>query len=147
MIELFLPKGLHLHLTGCIISVPTSTSPSSSYGTSADVPNGVRKQYHCISRRLPGCSVHCKSDWSAASYWYPDTGAEGNEEQKTESGESPKGNEEETVELLGLFPHSYQGDSRGAGIFSRLGVHTEYTDKRCGSRSRGRPLTVLKKIW
>lgn len=48
---------------------------------------------------------------------------------KRGSGESPKGNEEETVELLGLFPHSYQGDSRGAEIFSRLGVHTEYTDK------------------
>lgn len=31
------------------------------------------------------------------------------------------------IELPGLLPHSHQGDSRGAEVFARLGIHTEYT--------------------
>lgn len=48
------------------------------------------------------------------------------------------------VELLGLFPHSYQGDSRGAEIFSRLGVHTEYTDKGVRLTLAGTPVDRLE---
>ena len=46
-----------------------------------------------------------ESDWSAASYWYQIAAL------------SPKAE----IELLGLFRNSYQGDSRGAEVFSRLG--------------------------
>ena len=34
--------------------------------------------------------------------------------------------EKAEIELIGLFPNSYQGDSRGAEIFARLGVETEF---------------------
>lgn len=58
-------------------------------------------------------------------------------EMKGEDGSSAKESEnsakEKThpaeIELLGLFAHSYQGDSRGAEVFARLGVHTEYTNR------------------
>ena len=130
MIGAVLPQGLHLYLTGCIISRPYidltlklirdfgGCAEWSSENSITVYPGGYRDVPFTV-----------ESDWSAASYWYQILALRGNEERKTESGESPKGNEEETVELLGLFPHSYQGDSRGAEIFSRLGVHTEYTDK------------------
>ena len=54
-----------------------------------------------------------ESDWSAASYWYQIAAL------------SPKAE----IELLGLFPNSYQGDSRGAEVFSRLGITTEFTSQ------------------
>lgn len=58
--------------------------------------------------------------------------------------ESPKGDEHEAVELLGLFPRSYQGDSRGAEIFSRLGIHTEYTDRGVRLTLAGTPVSRLE---
>ncbi|MEG2574096.1 MAG: 3-phosphoshikimate 1-carboxyvinyltransferase, partial [Bacteroides sp.] len=61
-----------------------------------------------------------ESDWSAASYWYQIVAFSKNAQ----------------VELLGLFPNSYQGDSRVAELFTLLGVDTNFT-------SRG---VVLKKI-
>ena len=36
-----------------------------------------RKQYHCISRRLPGCSVHCRERLERGILLVSDTGAEG----------------------------------------------------------------------
>lgn len=48
------------------------------------------------------------------------------------------------MELLGLFPRSYQGDSRGAEIFSRLGVHTEYTDRGVRLTLAGTPVSRLE---
>ena len=47
------------------------------------------------------------------------------------------------IELLGLFAHSYQGDSRGAEVFARLGVHTEYTDQGVRLTHKGTPATRL----
>lgn len=47
------------------------------------------------------------------------------------------------IELLGLFAHSYQGDSRGAEVFTRLGVHTEYTDRGVKLIRKGTPATRL----
>jgi 3-phosphoshikimate 1-carboxyvinyltransferase len=52
-----------------------------------------------------------ESDWSAASYWYQVAALAAEAE----------------IELAGLFRHSYQGDSRGAEVFARLGVETVYT--------------------
>ena len=49
----------------------------------------------------------------------------------------------EGIELLGLFAHSYQGDSRGAEVFTRLGVHTEYTDRGVKLTRKGTPATRL----
>ena len=145
MIGAVLPQGLHLYLTGCIISRPYidltlklirdfgGCAEWSSENSITVYPGGYRDVPFTV-----------ESDWSAASYWYQILALRGNEERKTESGESPKGNEEETVELLGLFPHSYQGDSRGAEIFSRLGVHTEYTDKGVRLTLAGTPVDRLE---
>lgn len=145
MIGAVLPQGLHLHLTGCIISRPYidltlklirdfgGCAEWSSENSITVYPGGYRDVPFTV-----------ESDWSAASYWYQILALRGNEERKTGSGESLKGNEEETVELLGLFPHSYQGDSRGAEIFSRLGVHTEYTDKGVRLTLAGTPVDRLE---
>jgi 3-phosphoshikimate 1-carboxyvinyltransferase len=51
------------------------------------------------------------------------------------------------IELLGLFAHSYQGDSRGAEVFTRLGVHTEYTDRGVKLTGRVLPPPVSTKTW
>ena len=145
MIGAVLPQGLHLYLTGCIISRPYidltlklirdfgGHAEWSSENSITVYPGGYQDVPFTV-----------ESDWSAASYWYQILALRGNEERKTGSGESPKGNEEETVELLGLFPHSYQGDSRGAEIFSRLGVHTEYTDKGVRLTLAGTPVDRLE---
>ena len=110
MIGAVLPQGLHLYLTGCIISRPYidltlklirdfgGHAEWSSENSITVYPGGYQDVPFTV-----------ESDWSAASYWYQILALRGNEERKTGSGESPKGNEEETVELLGLFPHSYQG--------------------------------------
>ena len=87
---------------------------------------------------------YIENDWSAASYWYQILALRGNEERRMKDEESPKGDEHETVELLGLFPRSYQGDSRGAEIFSRLGVHTEYPDRGVRLTLAGTPVSRLE---
>ena len=63
-----------------------------------------------------------ESDWSAASYWYQIAAL------------SP----EAEIELLGLFRNSYQGDSRGAEVFSRLGITTEFTPKGVKIKKTGK---------
>ena len=69
-----------------------------------------------------------ESDWSAASYWYQMTAL---------AAGSPE------VELLGLFANSAQGDSRGAELFARLGVQTEYTPQGVKLRKQGHPVVRL----
>lgn len=112
MIGAVLPAGLKLQLKGNIISRPyinltlqlmhdfgAQAGWTSDSSITVD-PGG----YHDTPFRV-------ESDWSAASYWYQMTAlADGSPE----------------VELLGLFAHSAQGDSRGAELFARLGVQTEY---------------------
>ena len=63
-----------------------------------------------------------ESDWSAASYWYQIAAL------------SP----EAEIELLGLFRNSYQGDSRGAEVFSRLGITTEFTPQGVKIKKTGK---------
>lgn len=123
MIGAVLPKGLHLHLTGDIISRPyinLTLQLMRDFGAQADwstdnnitvSPGGYRDVPFTV-----------ESDWSAASYWYQIMALHSmkNEKLKMKSSE---------IELLGLFPRSYQGDSRGAEVFSRLGIKTEYTER------------------
>lgn len=125
-----LPKGLRLHLTGNIISRPyinltlqlmrdfgaqTEWSTENSITVS---PGGYRDVPFTV-----------ESDWSAASYWY---------QMMALSASASK------VELLGLFPRSYQGDSRGAEVFARLGVQTEYTDYGVKLTLSGTPVERLE---
>lgn len=134
MIGAVLPNGLRLHLTGDIISRPyinLTLQLMRDFGAQADWsatdsilvrPGGYRDT-----------SFTVESDWSAASYWYQIMALKG----------MKKGKSEDNVELLGLFPHSYQGDSRGAEVFARLGVHTEYTNRGVRLTRQGTPVTRL----
>lgn len=112
MIGPVLKEGLTLHLSGEIISRPyinLTLQLMQDFGAKADWTSpasiSVAPQPY---RSIP---FKVESDWSAASYWY---------QMAALSAEAD-------IELLGLFPHSYQGDSRGAEVFARLGVSTEYT--------------------
>lgn len=130
MIGAVLPHGLRLHLTGNLISLPyiqLTLQLMRSFGAKADWESS-----DCI-RVAPGgyndVPFTVESDWSAASYWYqimalhPDPDA--------------------CVELYGLFADSYQGDSRGATLFARLGVHTEFIPQGVRLIRKGKPAEVL----
>lgn len=113
MIGPVLKNGLRLHLTGEIISRPyinLTLQLMKDFGAQAAwISNS------CIEvAQRPYTPVYYKveSDWSAASYWYQIAALA----------------EEAEIELVGLFRDSYQGDSRGAEVFARLGIETEFTD-------------------
>ena len=113
MIGAVLPKGLRLHLTGHIISRPyinLTLQLMRDFGARADWTS--ENSITVSPGGYTDTPFTVESDWSAASYWYQMMAIRGGE-----------------IELLGLFPHSYQGDSRGAEVFARLGVHTAYTGR------------------
>lgn len=114
MIAPTLKNGLRLFLTGEVISRPyinLTLQLMKEFGVQAiwDSGNSLIIE-HQAYKSVP---FTVESDWSAASYWYQMVAL-------TEKAE---------VELLGLFPNSYQGDSRGAEVFTKLGVETTFTDK------------------
>ena len=120
MIGPTLPQGLTIHLAGQLISVPyinLTLSLMAHYGASA------RWTDERTIRVEPGTyqdvPFTVESDWSAASYWYEMMALW---QPQTEF-PSP------CVELIGLFPRSSQGDSRGADLFAKLGVHTAFTPR------------------
>lgn len=141
MLGAVLPHGLRLHLTGDIISRPyidLTLQLMRDFGAQADWsaedsitvrPGGYRDTAFTV-----------ESDWSAASYWYQMMALRGIQNSKFRIQNSE---DEDIIELLGLFPHSYQGDSRGAEVFSRLGVHTEYTERGVRLTRKGMPVTRL----
>ena len=112
MIGPVLKNGLRLHLTGEIISLPyinLTLQLMKEFGAKAawTSENSIEvgpKPYTPVSFMV-------ESDWSAASYWYQIAAL----------------SEQAEIELMGLFRNSYQGDSRGAEVFSRLGITTEFT--------------------
>ncbi len=112
LIAPMLPNGLKLHLEGEVISRPyinLTLQLMKDFGASAiwtsesDIFVAA-----CPYRDTP---FLVESDWSAASYWYQIVAL----------------TEEAEIELPDLFSKSYQGDSRGAKLFARLGIHTEFT--------------------
>lgn len=127
MIGPILPQGLRLQLTGDIISRPYinltlqlmrdfgAQAAWTSEDSIAVQPGGYQDTPFVV-----------ESDWSAASYWYETLalfafkGRDRNKERECD-GSRPH------VLLHGLFPRSSQGDCRGAELFRRLGVQTEYT--------------------
>lgn len=114
MIAPILKKGLTLTLTGNLISIPyinLTLQLMTEFGAKA-----AWKNNHCIKvEPYPYTSTPftIESDWSAASYWY----------QMVALAEKAE------VELLGLFQKSYQGDSKVAQLFTKLGVETTFTPK------------------
>lgn len=147
MIGAVLPKGLHLHLTGDIISRPyinLTLQLMRDFGAQADWttessitvrPGG----YHDVPFTV-------ESDWSAASYWYQILALSGTKNEPLEMTGNVEERERRTaheVELFGLFPRSYQGDSRGAEVFAKLGIRTEYTDRGVKLTKNGTPVVRL----
>lgn len=129
MIGAVLPVGLKLRLTGNIISRPyinLTLQLMHDFGAQAGWTS--ESSIDVTSGGYRDTPFRVESDWSAASYWYQMTAlATGSPE----------------VELLGLFANSAQGDSRGAELFARLGVQTEYTPQGVKLRKQGHPVVRL----
>lgn len=112
MIGPVLKNGLRLHLTGEIISLPyinLTLQLMKEFGAKAAWTSENRIEV--APKPYTPVSFMVESDWSAASYWYQIAAL----------------SEQAEIELMGLFRNSYQGDSRGAEVFSRLGITTEFT--------------------
>ena len=146
MIGAVLPKGLRLHLTGDIVSRPyinLTLQLMRDFGAKADwdSPNSIT----VLSGGYQDVPFTVESDWSAASYWYQIIALEGlkGEDMNKEGNNGRKTAASPEIELLGLFPHSYQGDSRGAEIFSLLGIRTAYTDRGVKLTQTGTPVSHL----
>lgn len=128
MIGPVLKNGLELHLSGEIISRPyidLTLQLMKDFGAVA----GWTSQSSIRVEPQPYRSIPftVESDWSAASYWYQIAAL------------MP----EAEIELTGLFRHSYQGDSRGAEIFAKIGVETHYTDNGVRLVKQGKRPTRL----
>lgn len=146
MIGAMLPKGLRLHLTGDIISRPyinLTLQLMRDFGAKAEWTSENSITVHPGGYQEVPFTV--ESDWSAASYWYQMVALQGIKNKKIEKQEKGSFNTSTypEIELLGLFSHSYQGDSRGAEVFSKLGVRTEYTDHGVKLTSIGVPVARL----
>ena len=123
MIGPVLKDGLTLHLTGEIISRPyinLTLQLMQDFGAKAawTSPSSIS----VAPQPYQSVPFTVESDWSAASYWYQIAAL------------SP----EAEIELLGLFRNSYQGDSRGAEVFSRLGITTEFTPQGVKIKKTGK---------
>ncbi len=113
LIAPILQNGLNLHLTGSIISrsyINMTISLMQEFGAQAFWSDSdiIIKPSTYIDR-----SYSMESDWSAASYWY----------------EMVALSSVASIRLTQLSRGSYQGDSRVAAVFEKLGVHTEYTSQ------------------
>ena len=112
MIGPVLKRGLRLHLSGEIISRPyinLTLQLMKDFGGQASWLS--ENSIEVSPKPYTPVSFTVESDWSAASYWY----------------QIATLSEKAEIGLIGLFPDSYQGDSRGAEIFTRLGIETEFT--------------------
>lgn len=123
MIGPVLKDGLTLQLTGEIISRPyinLTLQLMQDFGAKAawTSPSSIS----VAPQPYQSVPFTVESDWSAASYWYQIAAL------------SP----EAEIELLGLFRNSYQGDSRGAEVFSRLGITTEFTPQGVKIKKTGK---------
>lgn len=122
MIGPVLKNGLRLHLTGEIISRPyinLTLRLMKEFGAVAawTSDHSIRVE----PRPYRSVPFTVESDWSAASYWYQIAAL------------APAAE----IELTGLFRNSYQGDSRGAQLFAKLGVETQYTDRSVRLAKKG----------
>ena len=137
MIGPILKNGLRLNLTGEIISRPyinLTLQLMKEFG--ADAAWSSESSITVRPGKYRDIPFTVESDWSGASYWYQMVALIQDNEKK----ESTK----TEIKLPGLLPRSYQGDSRGAEIFAKLGVHTTYTDQGVVLTKMGTPVTCLK---
>ena len=106
-----LEDGLTLHLKGNIVSRPyieLTMQLMRDFGTEV---SWISEDSICVKGGgYQDTPYFIESDWSAASYWYEMAAL------------CPKAH----IELPGLFANSCQGDSKGALLFEKLGVKTEF---------------------
>lgn len=114
-------QGLHLHLTGTIISRPyidMTLALMQRFGAKAAWTGPADISVEPLPYATD-VTYRVESDWSAASYWYELVALSRNADA--------------TVVLPGLEQESLQGDSAVARLFEPLGVHTEFFS--CGGES------------
>ena len=142
MIAPTLPQGLQLELTGNIISFPyinLTLQLMKKFGA-----EGIQLNGNTITvkpSRYQDVAFLVENDWSAASYWYQMLALQ---QCVTKDCENRQDTAKEYIELLGLFPNSFQGDSRGAQLFEKLGVQTEYTEQGVRLSLQGTPVEYLE---
>lgn len=110
MIAPYMQNGLKIKLEGNVISVPyirMTMNMMKEFGVNVLFENNV---INIKPQTYKPIQYTVESDWSAASYWYEILSIAGNGR----------------IFLKGLNQDSYQGDSKVAELFERLGVNTEY---------------------
>ncbi len=116
MIAPTLPKGLTIHLTGDIGSIPyikMTLEQMRAFGVNYEA-NWKEKVLKIEPSAYQSTIYKVESDWSGASYWYSIVALSEFEETR--------------VELLGLKENSLQGDSDIVNIMSHLGVKSTFTE-------------------
>lgn len=129
MIGACLSDGLELELTGSLVSLPyinLTLQLMKAYGGRAEwtTPHHL-KVYPATYLDSP---FLVESDWSAASYWYEMMAL------------APQGD----ITLQGLFRESQQGDCRGARLFEKLGIDTEFADEGVRLFKQSQPATSIE---
>ena len=117
MIAPTLAQGLTLKLTGKVTSLPyidMTMQLMKDFGAIAYRDNLQDPMTICVqSGSYQDIPYIIENDWSAASYWY----------EIVALSQDPQAQ----ISLPHLKRDSTQGDSKGAVLFSRLGVQTDYT--------------------
>ncbi|GJM27876.1 MAG: 3-phosphoshikimate 1-carboxyvinyltransferase [Cyclobacteriaceae bacterium] len=105
-----LPLGLHITMTGKIMSRPyieMTLGLMNRFGVSYSWKN---QEISIPSQKYQPTTIKVESDWSAASYWYSIVALSRDTE----------------ITLLGLEEQSLQGDRQIAAIMKELGVVTQF---------------------
>ncbi|MBA4849805.1 3-phosphoshikimate 1-carboxyvinyltransferase [Emticicia sp. BO119] len=115
MIAPTLPKGLTIHLTGDLGSIPyikMTLAQMKAFGVEVEA-DWNKKLISVAPQDYAPTRYQVESDWSGASYWYSIVALATFEDTK--------------VELLGLKENSLQGDSAIVEIMAQLGVKSTFT--------------------
>lgn len=127
MIGPTLKKGLTLQLTGEIISRPyINMTIAIMHSFGANVQFATDNTIVVKPGKYNQNDYIVENDWSAASYWYEIIALANNTDA--------------TIYLPNLYKNSLQGDCRGAEVFRKLGVETQYTSN--GVTIRKTPISI-----
>ena len=127
MIGPTLKKGLTLQLTGEIISRPyINMTIAIMHSFGAEVQFVTDNTIVVKPGKYNPNDYTVENDWSAASYWYEIIALANNTDA--------------TIYLPNLYKNSLQGDCRGAEVFRKLGVETQYTSN--GVTIRKTPISI-----
>lgn len=127
MIGPTLKKGLTLQLTGEIISRPyINMTIAIMHSFGANVQFATDNTIVVKPGKYNPNDYTVENDWSAASYWYEIIALANNTDA--------------TIYLPNLYKNSLQGDCKGAEVFRKLGVETQYTSN--GVTLRKTPISI-----